>query len=109
MGVIYLLSDQPVLPGPQVFLWDFLFKKSAHMGVFAILFWLWMLVFNQVEKARGRKITTKWLWIFFFCLLYAMLDEYHQSFVLGRTATWRDVGFDSLGIAIAALFSARLI
>ena len=32
-----------------------------------------------------------------FCVLFAFLDEYVQSFVLNRTSSLRDVGIDSLG------------
>jgi VanZ family protein len=32
---------------------------------------------------------------------YACSDEYHQTFVDGRTGTVRDVGIDTIGIAIA--------
>ena len=34
-------------------------------------------------------------------------DEWHQSFVPGRTATARDVAIDGIGIALAALAATR--
>jgi VanZ family protein len=38
-------------------------------------------------------------------------DEYHQSFVEGRTSTLRDVGIDSVSaavaLAIAAIYSSN--
>lgn len=41
-------------------------------------------------------------WLLFtggtFCVLFACLDEYHQSFVAGRGPSLRDVGIDSIGI-----------
>ncbi len=39
------------------------------------------------------------------CVGYAGLDEYHQSFTVGRTATIRDVGIDSIGIFPGILIS----
>lgn len=33
-----------------------------------------------------------------FCVGFAALDEYHQSFVAGRGPSYRDVGIDSIGI-----------
>jgi VanZ family protein len=36
------------------------------------------------------------------CLAWALLDEYHQSFVAGRDSSWVDVGSDLLGATIAA-------
>lgn len=42
------------------------------------------------------------LWLFLlagiFCVAFAGLDEYHQSFVAGRGPSIRDVGIDSIGI-----------
>ncbi len=38
-----------------------------------------------------------------FCVLYACLDEYHQSFVAGRAASMRDVAIDSAGILIGII------
>jgi len=40
-------------------------------------------------------------------LAYAASDEWHQSFVPGRTATVHDVGIDAIGIGIAALAVTR--
>jgi VanZ family protein len=40
-------------------------------------------------------------------LAYAASDEWHQSFVPGRTATPRDVAIDGAGIALAALAATR--
>ncbi len=38
-----------------------------------------------------------------FCVLFAMADEWHQSFVAGRVATPRDVLIDSCGILIGLI------
>ncbi len=39
------------------------------------------------------------------CVGYAGLDEYHQSFTVGRTSTIRDVGIDSIGVFPGILIS----
>ena len=53
-----------------------------------------------VYKIRG-------IYLFFtgsiFCVIFALLDEYHQSFVAGRGPSLRDVGIDSIGIVIGLL------
>ncbi len=38
-----------------------------------------------------------------FCVGFAALDEYHQSFVAGRGPSKKDVGFDSIGILAGVL------
>ncbi len=41
-------------------------------------------------------------------LAWAVLDEYHQSFVPGRTSSLTDMGIDLLGVAAACVLVARL-
>jgi VanZ family protein len=45
-------------------------------------------------------------WVF--TVLYAIFDEWHQSFIPGRVAASKDVMFDSFG-AMVALFIVYLI
>ncbi len=86
---------------------DFVFKKCAHIFVFAVLY---LLVWHAVHQTRDSKVVaTNWLLPFLICLLYAALDELHQSITPGRSATLRDVGYDSLGMAIASLWWYRYI
>jgi VanZ family protein len=95
-GVIYSFSSQQVLPGFEFSLLDFLFKKCAHMFVYAVLFFL---------VSRGIAVLTSKTWnhqhwyaALLVCLLYAVSDEVHQGIVGGsRTPSLRDVGYDMLG------------
>ncbi len=109
MGFIFFLSAQPVLPGPKVMWGDFLFKKGAHMFVYAMLYLWWLIFFKKYEELSGKKVENKWWWCLVLVFLYALTDEYHQSFILGRTATARDVGFDTLGGLTAMLWAYRVI
>lgn len=98
-SLIFFLSHQPVLPGHTVFQLDFVIKKSGHIFVYAVLFFLIYraLVYNKLTTIQGTII----------CLLisctYALSDELHQSFIPGRTASLRDVLFDCLGMMLAWL------
>ena len=40
-------------------------------------------------------------------ILYAILDEFHQSFVPGRNAWWVDVAIDSVAAALALWAASR--
>ena len=71
-----------------------LIRKSAHFTEYGVLFWL--LVRGPMAD---RPYTALML-----CVAYALLDEGHQSFVPGRTASLYDVALDSTG----ALFSHYL-
>ena len=69
-------------------------RKSAHVTEYFVLA-VTVAVPLYVYGVRG-------IWLIFcagaICVGYAGLDEYHQSFMVGRTATIRDVGIDSIGI-----------
>lgn len=69
-------------------------RKIGHIVEYAILSILWSYAFNQ-----GK---TEWSWrpvlsAIAVSLLYASLDEFHQSFVQSRTASFADVGLDGIG------------
>ena len=69
-------------------------RKVAHFTNYAVLFWL--LIRGPL---RGRPYIALGC-----CIIYAFLDEGHQIFVPGRTASLYDVALDSSG----ALFSRFL-
>ena len=43
-----------------------------------------------------------------FCVCFAGLDEYHQSFISGRSPSLRDVGIDSIGVFIG-IYTTRIL
>lgn len=108
MGFITFLSSQSILPSADVFWQDFIIKKTAHLVVYMILFWSWFLAF-RLSHPQPEKTTRQLFLIIILCLVFAIFDEWHQSFVPGRTGTLRDVGYDFLGISLAALWSYRII
>lgn len=46
---------------------------------------------------REKRNTKEILQTSLFILLYAIVDEYHQSFIPGRGASFKDVCIDTLG------------
>ncbi len=90
-GLIFYLSAQSQLPGPPVGWMDYAFKKTAHMSVYAILYYCAFNAFSSKEKPAYKAALL-------FALLYAISDEIHQRFVPGRTSKAADVGFDLIGI-----------
>ncbi|MBQ6436480.1 VanZ family protein [bacterium] len=107
--LIYCCSALSSLPALHVSLFDFLVKKLAHMALFAGLFWSFWLPCHHAPGHLASRSRYFWLWLLLFCFFYACTDEWHQSFVPGRTATWRDVGFDTLGACLACLWSYRYL
>lgn len=97
--LIFFFSSQTVLASLNISVADFIFKKSAHMFVFGVLYFL---LFRAFVKTLDKKFSKFfWLLTFVLCLSYAISDEYHQSFTPGRHPSLRDIGYDSLGMLIA--------
>lgn len=102
MGVIYLFSSLPSSELPSYGLWDTLVKKSAHLLEYALLalayYW-----------ALGLNLKKGWLaWLL--AVLYAVTDEFHQSFTAGRHPSLVDVlVYDNLGAFVSVLLTNRIV
>ena len=94
MGVIFYFSAQ-TSSGDHPW-WDVIFRKLGHVTGYALLTALWWWALRGFA-ARPLLIAV--------CIAfaYACTDEFHQTFVSGRTGTPVDVAIDSIGMAIAAL------
>jgi VanZ family protein len=76
-------------------------RKATHFSIYAILAGLLMRAFCAGSWSRWR---FRWvLSSFFIVSLYALLDEYHQSFTLHRTATPYDSFLDMAGGCVSLL------
>ncbi len=96
MAAIFFLSAQPDL-NSGLGTWDTILRKLAHMAEYAALWFLWWRAFRYRRALAAAMIA----------IGYAVTDEYHQTFVDGRTGSAADVVIDSLGIATALLLVAR--
>jgi VanZ family protein len=75
---------------------NFLVRKVTHVTVFGILA---VLFYKSIQTFRFRFILS-WL----FTSFYALTDEWHQSFVPGREASYKDVLLDSFSAAVVLSF-----
>lgn len=85
----------------------FLTRKAAHAFIYFVL---GILTFNLVKEYVPFKKHAILISIVF-VLLYAVSDEFHQSFVPGRSAELRDVLIDTLAgtVGVAAFYSAHAV
>ena len=82
MAVIFAFSSLPSHSLPDYGSWDTLVKKAGHMagyGLLAVAFWY------PLGWRRNA-----WLLALLLAAAYALGDEFHQSFVPGRHASWLD-------------------
>ncbi|UKS24184.1 VanZ family protein [Paenibacillus sp. HWE-109] len=78
---------------------EFFIRKAGHVSEFAILALLWSLAL----VAKQVKVVIALITSSFISILYAASDEWHQTFVAGRTGHAIDVAIDSIGVVLAAL------
>ena len=100
MLVIFAFSAHPTVQTSAVDWQDFFVKKLAHIIEYFIL---GLLIFfslkNTFTFARSRLLFLTVI----LTVLYALTDEWHQTFVPGREGRLRDVFFDSTGALLAVL------
>jgi len=101
MGLIFFLSSRsdlpnfaPGLPGLE--------EIGGHLTVFGVLVALlwWAL--------RGMGVRYPATWALVLAVLYGVTDEYHQSFVPGRTMSLTDLMVDLIGASAVLLLITLL-
>jgi len=98
-GLIFFLSSQSQFPEelPSFFGFD----KVVHFVEYYIFGWLLYRWFSSPDWVWGRRGVL--LMTLLVGIGYAVGDEWHQSFVPGRDASFFDALFDAAGIAVAAV------
>ncbi len=98
--VIFGFSSRQTITTSQVYWQDFVIKKAAHLfeyGLLGILLYRSLKHSFKLDKLAVITLTLSLV------ALYAITDEFHQSFTPGREPRLRDVMIDTLG-AVAALW-----
>jgi VanZ family protein len=101
MALIFLFSSIPSAGLPSFGEFDLPAKKGGHMLGYALLglaFW----------HGLGRETPGAWWKAWLLSMLYAVTDEFHQSFVPGRGPWVMDILIDGAGALLALLFARML-
>jgi len=102
MGLIFIASSTPASQIPFFGAIDLLVKKGGHALGYALL---GLSYFHALP--RRLSVTYRAVMALMMAVLFSLSDEFHQSFVEGRTSALRDVLIDTGG-ATLALFAAAL-
>jgi VanZ family protein len=94
MAVIYFASDLPASRIPELPKGDDMLKKGGHALGYGLLALAYL-------RGLGRSTKNKMFLSALMTALFAISDEWHQGSTPGRTPSWRDVGFDLMGAAVA--------
>jgi VanZ family protein len=106
MLAIFAFSSLPADRIPFLGRFDILFKKGGHAIGYAMLAAAYFHALPP-RLSLGYRVVLA----FFMALLFALSDEFHQSFVEGRTSSLRDVAIDSLGagtvLSLLSIYSSN--
>jgi VanZ family protein len=98
-AVIFALSAQPDL-GTGLGTWDLVLRKLGHMVEYGLLWLLWWRALGY-RPGGGAAVAAA------IALAYAASDEWHQTFVAGRSGSPVDWAIDAAGVAVAWLLARR--
>ena len=86
---------------------EFYVRKTAHFSEYALLALTLVIYLHYILE--GRRPSTMALIAWILSSLYACTDELHQMFVKSRGPAIADVGIDSAGAILGALFGMALV
>jgi VanZ family protein len=101
MGLIFFFSSLPSTRIPYYGAFDIILKKGGHALGYGLLS---LSYYYALPGSLSRFY--RWIIAFIMAILFALSDEYHQSFVQGRDSSIGDVAIDGLGAAVALFLGA---
>lgn len=91
MSTIFFLSSRPRIPITENYVMSFAIFKTAHLVEYGILYALWLRFLTLLH------VKNAFVWAFVATVLYALSDEWHQTFIPTREGKPLDAGIDALG------------
>ena len=79
---------------------NYLFRKLSHAFVYLVLA---ILIMNFLLSLRKNSLYQYYIISIIIAFLYACTDEYHQTFINGRTGQFSDVLIDSIGALLGCI------
>jgi hypothetical protein len=105
-AVIFTFSNMKTHQASAIYWQEFIIKKFAHLVEYSVFFTLLYRALLNTQKIDRKKAAIFALGIL---VLYAISDEYHQSFTPGREPTARDVIIDTVAGGLAWITIWKLL
>lgn len=81
-------------------------RKTAHFSIYAML---GLLMMNFMLTIENKKMYKRVIIALMFCFIYSITDEFHQTFIPGRSGEIRDVLIDTSGAIVGILFTIAVM
>jgi VanZ family protein len=78
-------------------------QVTAHLVEYGVLA---ILVYRALSQRLPAATPIMWIAVLAVTVAYGASDEFHQSFVQGRHASWMDIGYDAAGAVIGVSLAA---
>lgn len=103
MITIFILSSQQRVTVSDTKHVDFIIFKGLHVIEYGLMYLLWFRAFYSIK----HKLTSRQLYLYpaIISFLFALSDEFHQTFVPTRQGHIRDIFIDLIGIFCAFLYT----
>ncbi|MFW0837592.1 MAG: VanZ family protein [Candidatus Komeilibacteria bacterium] len=111
MSLIWYLSAQPNLVIGLPGIWELFARKLAHIAIYTILALLLMKLFSHAWVGRRPsrvELVLQVSLVIILAVLFAISDEWHQSFIAGRQGSGIDIIIDSIGVLFGIVWGWRL-
>ena len=130
-GIMYRLLEllEGTIPSGVISFLQLYFRKAAHFFLYMLLgifvgnsFFSWLVPESEYDirvtpdpRVDVVKVSARSAWIYslIVCIIYAITDEWHQTFVPGRSGEISDVLLDSasslIGLLLLLIFVAHKI
>lgn len=97
MTLIFILSSQPAEVVNSTVARTELVQKVGHLILFMVL------SLSYFKATKSIKISI------LLTLMYAIFDEFHQSFTPGRSSSFSDIFVDMIGASISGIFLWKIL
>jgi VanZ family protein len=100
MGIIYIASSTPGSDLPDFGYANFLAMKGGHLLGYTLLSAAFLHGLSNGGHITRWRIAVTWILV----ILYAVSDEWHQSFTPGRNPALLDISIDTAGGLLGVVF-----
>jgi len=102
MTLIFLMSSQQRIGVSEEFIVNFMVFKFLHIVEYAFLYFLFLRAFRKYLSKKSKRA---FLYAAIATLIFAISDEFHQTFTPTRQGSPIDIGIDAIGIGLSFMYT----
>ena len=96
------MSSQQRIGVSEEFIVNFMVFKFLHIVEYAFLYFLFLRAFRKYLSKKSKRA---FLYAAIATLIFAISDEFHQTFTPTRQGSPIDIGIDAIGIGLSFMYT----